>query len=122
MKGYYQQDGIWYPEYPDLGVKVAKLRHGADRKAHGEAVLEAMRAKHRTLHMRPTPSLAPNWYSPPSITRLLRYERPIKMQGDPDWIPKCSCRRYGKCDCDHWGAREQAVYTQAMKEKACARP
>jgi hypothetical protein len=108
MKGYYRQDGMWYPEYPDLGAKVAKLRHGTDRKAHGEAVLEAMRDKHRRLHMRPTPPMTPGWYRPPSITRLLRYESPLPMKGDPAWHKQKGNR---------WEARQQAVYEAMMQEK-----
>lgn len=43
------------PQYPDLGVKIAKLRHGADRKAHGLAVLEAFRAMQRNALKRAAP-------------------------------------------------------------------
>jgi hypothetical protein len=105
------------PIYPDLGAKVAKLRRGDDRKAHGEAVLEAIRAKNRRLHMRPTPPMTPGWYTPPSITRLLHYDKPLPMHGDEWSSPKCKCRTWGKCTCDHWGAREKGVYAAAMKEK-----
>jgi hypothetical protein len=115
MKGFYWHNMRWYPEYPDLGAKVAKLRRGDDRKAHGEAVLEAIRAKNRRLHMRPTPSMTPNWYSPPSITRLLHYDKPLPMCGDEWSSPRCECPN--KCYCDHWGAREKAVYAAAMEEK-----
>jgi len=115
--GYYQVNNDWYPEYPDLGAKVAKLRWGPDRKAHGAAVLEAIRAKNRALHMRPTPSLTPNRYKPPSITRLLHYKNPIPMRGDPDWRVSCKCKRYTKCTCDQWDMREKAVYTTMMEEK-----
>jgi hypothetical protein len=40
------------PTYPDLGASVAKLRRGADRKAHGLAVLTAINAKNRQAHQR----------------------------------------------------------------------
>src|SRR5258706_14980335 len=97
MKGFYRQDMHWYPEYPDLGATVAKFRRKAnqaggikemlpeDRRAYADAIEKAIRAKHRVLHMRPTPSMAPGWHTPPSITRLFYYEKPIKMQGDPKW-------------------------------------
>jgi hypothetical protein len=116
-KGYYRHEGFWYPEYPNLGVTVAKLRNGDDRKAHGNAVLDAIRALNRRLHMRPAPARAHNWYKPPSITRLLHYDKPLPMHGDPAWGSICSCRRSYVCKCDHWGAREKAVYAAAMEEK-----
>ena len=37
---------LYGPPYPDLGAKVAKLRKGKDRQAHGQAVLAAIRARH----------------------------------------------------------------------------
>jgi len=40
-------DDQFGPQYPDLGAKVAKLRKGKDRKAHGEAVLDAIRTKNK---------------------------------------------------------------------------
>jgi hypothetical protein len=104
------------PTYPDLGAGVAKFRRKAaqagsvrdmtraDRHAYADAIEKAIRAKHRTLHMRPTPSEAPGWYKPPSITRLLHYVNPIKMVGDPAWT-------------GDWSGREQAVYAAAMKAK-----
>lgn len=133
MKGFYQTgipgDYAWYPEYPDLGATVAKYRRKAnilggikelpryERREYAEAIFKAIRAKHRTLHMKPTPPTTPGWYSPPSITRLLKWDKPIKMTGDPDRIPKCSCRLYGTCNCDHWGARQEAVYAAMMETK-----
>jgi hypothetical protein len=110
------------PLYPDLGAGVAKYRRlaakagsikemaRADRVAYAEAVEKAIRAKHRTMHMRPTPAATPGWYTPPSITRLLRYENPIPMQGDPDW-------RRGDQGAGPWSRRERAVYAAAMKAK-----
>jgi RimJ/RimL family protein N-acetyltransferase len=122
MKGYYQENGQWYPEYPDLGATVAKLRREAmkagsvmampreARRAYAEAIFKAIRAKHRTLHMRPTPSLEPNWYSPPSVTRLLRHETPpIGMHGEPEWR-----RVHNAMD---WQNRAEALYAQAMENK-----
>ena len=52
------------PTYPDLGPKVAKLRalarhDPAYRKAHGEAVLEAVRAKQRQALRRTVASHVP---------------------------------------------------------------
>jgi hypothetical protein len=35
--------GDEYPPYPNLGATVAKLRRSDDRRAHGEAVIEAIR-------------------------------------------------------------------------------
>lgn len=113
------------PNYPDLGAGVAKYRRmaakagsvmemsKADRHAYADAIEKAIHAKNRTLHMRPTPSITGGWYSPPSISRLLRYENPIPMQGDPHWS-----RDKG----DDWAEREQAVYKHAMKEKHAAAP
>jgi hypothetical protein len=46
------------PVYPDLGQKVARLRRGKDRKAHGTAVLDAIRGKQRGELRRETPSHA----------------------------------------------------------------
>jgi hypothetical protein len=117
------------PLYPDLGAGVAKFRRKAaqassiknmeraDVVAYADAILKAIRAKQRVMHMKPNPPTTPGWYTAPSITRLLRYEKPIKMAGDPDWAPKCDCRRYGICKCDHWAPREKAVYAAAMKAK-----
>lgn len=108
------------PEYPDLGAGVAKFRRlaakagsvsampRAERHAYADAIEKAIRAKHRTLHMRPTPSAAPGWYKPPSIARLLRYKNPLPMQGDPYWKTN---------DDDQWAAREAAVYVAAMKNR-----
>jgi hypothetical protein len=132
MKGFYRSgipgDYAWYPEYPDLGATVVKFRREAAkagalmalprevRRAYADAIFKAIRAKHRTLHMKPSPPTTPGWYSPPSITRLLKYKTPLLMKDDPDWRPKCSCPRY-TCNCDQWGAREEVLYAQAMKEK-----
>lgn len=79
MKGFYQIPGsyAWYPEYPDLGNTVAKFRREVTkagslmavprelRRAYAEAIFKAIRAKHRVLHMRLTPSINGGWYSPP---------------------------------------------------------
>ena len=111
------------PPYPDLGAGVAKYRRAAmkagsimamakaERHAYADAIEKAIRAKHRTLHMKPTPALTPRWYKPPSITRLLRYETPIQMAGDPQWETKC------KRTDDKWAVRQKAVYAAAMAEK-----
>jgi hypothetical protein len=114
----------------DLGAGVAKFRRKAaqagsvtamfpwDRHAYADAIEKAIRAKHRTLHTKPTTKETGGWYSPPSITRLSRYENPIPMAGDPDWTPKCDClRHHRKCKCDKWGAREQAVYAAMVGTK-----
>jgi hypothetical protein len=110
------------PVYPDLGAGVAKWRRvaakagsvrdmaRADVVAYADAIEKAIRAKHRTLHMRPTPSTSPGWYTPPSITRLLRYENPMPMRGDPGF------RRGG----DEWAARQTVVYAHMMKQKRAA--
>lgn len=120
------------PMYPDLGAGVAKFRRKAaqagsiremskaDRRAYADAIEKAIRAKHRVLHMRPNPPTTPGWYSPPSITRLLRYDKPIKMQGDPNWLVHCKCPRYQTCYCDPWGARQAAVYEHTMEQKSAA--
>lgn len=103
------------PVYPELGATVARYRriaafHGsikempkADRRAYADAIEKAIRAKHRTLHMRPTPSMTPNWYKPPSITRLLHYDNPLPMVGDPN---------HGR----DWNRRSE-VYKHMMKLK-----
>ena len=44
------------PPWPDLGARVARLRHGDDRKAHGLAVLEGIRALQRSALRRQTPT------------------------------------------------------------------
>jgi hypothetical protein len=134
--GKYLQDGMWYPEYPELGAGVAKWRRvankagsiaamtRADVEAYADAIEKAVRAKHRTLHMRPTPKETGGWYSPPSIARLLRYENPLPMAGDPDWTTNCGCgnlRYYEKHSCNKWKLREKAVYAAAMKAKQGAR-
>ncbi len=91
----------------------------AERHAYADAIEKTIRAKHRTLHQRSTPPLTPGWYTPPSITRLLKYDKPIKMQGDPDWLPKCNCHsRSDGCKCDHWASRQKAVYAAMMEAKA----
>jgi len=46
----------WNPEYPNLGEQVARLRRGSDHKAHGAAVLEAIRRLQRSALNRMTPS------------------------------------------------------------------
>jgi hypothetical protein len=116
-------DKVLGPVYPDLGATVAKFRrraayHGSimgmpksERHAYADAVEKAIRAKHRVLHVRPSPPTTPGWYNPPSVTRLLRYEHPIKMQGDPDWDPGHDR------DGDRWHLRERAVYAAAMEAR-----
>ena len=118
------------PVYPDLGATVAKFRRKAaaagsiremaraDVEAYADAIEKAIRAKQRVMHMKPSPSTTPGWYNPPSITRLLRHENPLPMVGDPDWKPECTseCRRRG-CQCDQWGARQEAVYKHMLESK-----
>jgi hypothetical protein len=118
------------PIYPDLGAGVAKYRRKAaqagsikemlpsDRHAYADAIEKAIRAKQRTMHMKPNPPTTPGWYTPPSIMRLFKYDKPLPMAGDPDWKPDCNstCRHRG-CQCDHWGARQVAVYEAAMQAK-----
>lgn len=113
------------PPYPDLGAGVAKWRKVANKAgsiaamvradvvAYADAIEKAIRAKHRTLHMRPTPSPSAGWYSPPSISRLFKYTLPIPMRGDPPWKPS-------DVNADHWAAREKAVYAAAMEAKRAA--
>lgn len=110
------------PTYPDLGAGVAKYRRMAAsagsvmemdkalRHAYADAIEKAIRAKHRTLHMKPAPPMTPGWYKPPSITRLLRYTNPIPMKGDPPWD-------YETAGGGEWERREQAVYGAAMAAK-----
>lgn len=117
------------PLYPDLGAGVAKYRRKAnelgsitaleraERHAYADAIEKAIRAKHRTLHMRPTPTTAAPKIELTPISRLFKLAKPIKMQGDPDWSSDCHCRRSQICYCDHWGSREQAVYAAMMKCK-----
>lgn len=119
------------PAYPDLGAGVAKFRRLAEKAgsirtmaradvvAYADAIEKAIRAKQRTMHMKPNPPTTPGWYTPPSITRLLRYDKPLPMAGDPDWKPMCTrvCRGSRGCQCDHWGARERAVYASMTEAK-----
>jgi len=49
---------VFGPVYPDLGQKVARLRRGTDRQAHGQAVLDAIRSKQRGELRRETPTHA----------------------------------------------------------------
>jgi hypothetical protein len=60
--------------------------------------------------MRPAPSETAGWYKVPSVTRLLKYDNPIPMAGDPPWKPidVNACK---------WAARETAVYSHMMKNK-----
>ena len=111
------------PEYPELGATVAKFRRKAasagsikameraDRVAYADAIEKAIRAKHRTLHMKPSPPTTPGWYNPPSITRLLRYENPIPMAGDPIWDSGHDLNG------NRWQQREQVVYAFMMQQK-----
>jgi hypothetical protein len=123
------------PPYPDLGAGVAKWRKvaakagsiaamdRADVVAYADAIEKAIRAKHRTMHMRPTPSPTAGWYSPPSISRLFKCDNPMPMRGDPDWNTNCGCgplRYYEKHSCNKWALREQAVYAAMMEEKRAA--
>ncbi len=120
---YASPESILGPMYPDLGETVAKHRRKAaqagsirdmaraDVVAYADAIEKAIRAKHRTLHMRPTPPTTPGWYNPPSITRLLRYENPIQMVGDPAWDAEGDQWR------NQWRNREIAVYAAAMEAK-----
>lgn len=124
------------PPYPDLGAGVAKWRKVANKAgsiaamaradvvAYADAIEKAIRAKHRTMHARPTPSLAPRWHTPPPISRLFKYDRPHPMVGDPKWNAcKCAVSPFGlasTCKCDHWGMREKAVYAAAMESKRAA--
>lgn len=118
---YRHPEDILGPVYPDLGQTVAKFRRKAvqvgairemlpnDRREYGAAVLKAICAKHRTLHMKPNPPTTPGWYSPPSVTRLLCYQDPPRgLYGEPPW------KANGH---DNWAARSEAVYEAAMKAK-----
>ena len=120
---YQSPESILGPTYPDLGQTVAKFRRKAaaagsiremeraDRVAYADAIEKAIRAKHRTLHMKPTPPMTPGWYNPPSITRLLRWEHPVQMAGDPQWD-----KGHDRDGC-RWELREKAVYVAAMRAK-----
>jgi hypothetical protein len=109
------------PLYPNLGAGVAKFRRlatkagsvrdmaKADRHAYADAIEKAIRAKHRTLHMKPNPPTTPGWYTSPSITRLFRFEEPPHgLFGEPGWKGD----KY-----DKWQKRCEAVYAAAMEEK-----
>jgi hypothetical protein len=50
-------------------------------------------------------------HRPPSIKRLLHYERPLVMAGDPQW--------YGLAK-NAWQARQEAVYADMMAGKNSA--
>jgi len=76
-----------------------------------DAIEKAIRAKHRVLHMKPNPPTTHGWYNPPSILRLLRYENPIKMSGDPDWDEGHDR------DGNRWEQRERTVYETMMQAK-----
>lgn len=111
-------DELLGPIYPDLGATVAKFRRKAahvgsikemlpqDRYAYGEAVEKAIRAKQRVLHMKPNPPTTPGWYTPPSVTRLLRYQDPPRgLYGEPEWKGN---------GYNNWAARSEAVYKAMM--------
>ncbi len=121
MKGYYWENGRRYPEYPELGAGVAKFRRIAakagsvmamfpwERRAYADAIEKAIRAKHRTLHMRPTPSESAGWCAPPSIARLFRFKNPPQgLAGEPKWDRNAY---------NPWGARSEALYAAAMELK-----
>jgi hypothetical protein len=104
--------------YVELGAVVSKFRRKArssiydlsraERVAYADTIEKAIRAKHRILHMRPSPSINGRGYSPPSIMRLLRYENPLPMVGDPSW----NVNHYNQ-----WEARSECVYAAMMKTK-----
>jgi hypothetical protein len=108
------------PPYPDLGAGVLKYRRKAresifnltreERVAYADAIEKAIRAKHRILHMRPTPSSGPPRIELTPISRLSKYETPLPMYGDPSWDGE-----------EHsWAAREKAVYAHMMEQKRAA--
>ncbi len=112
----YEAEEKYGPLPYELGATVAKFRREAareggvmamtpwQRRAYADAIEKAIRAKHRTLHMKPTPKETGGWYSPPSITRLLRYENPLPMRDDPPHDGT-------------WEGREQKVYAAMMQAK-----
>ena len=108
----------WGPLPYDLGAGVAKFRGRAakagsvmalakaERHAYADAIEKAIRAKHRALHMRPTPATTVPKIQLTPIARLFHYEKPIPMAGDPPW------RRDGS-----WAEREKVLYAHAMARK-----
>lgn len=119
---YASSKSILGPAYPNLGATVAKFRRKAaqagsigemlkaDRHAYADAVEKAIRAKQRVMHMKPNPPTTPGWYTPPTITRLLRHDSPPRgMVGEPEWKRKH--------DASDWQRRAEAVYAAAMEAK-----
>lgn len=102
------------PFYPDLGATVAEFRRKAnlvgsikemlpnDRRAYADAIEKAIRAKHRTLHMRPTPS--ENNPEPLGIKRLAMLNTQLLA---------CPAKERAARTPEQW----QAMYDAAMKVK-----
>lgn len=99
--------------YENLGTQVQNFRRVArvrpltreERQAHGQAVEEAVRAAQRRALVGPERTNL----APPSIARLLRYEVPIPMIGDPRWNEPDDRRAY-----DPWARRAKVVYAAMM--------
>ena len=53
-------------------------------------------------------------FKPTPISRLFKYNKPIKMVGDPDWG--------GWSSRDAWARRERVVYAHMMEQKSWSMP
>jgi hypothetical protein len=107
--------------YEGLGAGVQKFRRLArvrpltreERQAYGAAVEEAVRASQRRALMGSyTPPAPTTLIGGPPITRLLKYEEPLPMIGDPDW--RGQVKKNGG---DPWSHRAEAVYAAMMEQK-----
>lgn len=100
------------PEYPDLGAKVARLRRGKDRHAHGIAVLDAILSKQRSELRRETPSHAIVCASCTSHTTGKDILKAVAQQHRNATMAYASSVRRARKPCE-W----QEMYDEAMKEK-----
>jgi len=100
----------WNPDYPNLGTKVARLRRGSDHKAHGAAVLEAIRRLQRSDLNRETPSHNVHCASGTNLTTGKAILKAVAQQHrgyhNPDAIRKARSL-----------ADLEERYAEAMKEK-----
>jgi hypothetical protein len=100
------------PPYPDLGQKVARLRRGKDRKAHGAAVLDAIRGKQRSELRRETPSHAIQCASGTGHTSGKAILKAIAAGHRAHVLNAPAQERRQRTD-DQW----RVLYDAAMKEK-----
>lgn len=100
------------PPYPDLGSTVARLRHGPDRKAHGLAVLEAIRRLQRSSLMSESRSHTPHCASMTAHTNGKKILRAVADRQRAALLAYPSQVRRKRTDAE-W----QKLYAAAMAEK-----